>query len=380
MTPNGGHANLTRTHPPEPNGRWSELPPPGWYPDPSDTSQQRLWSGVRWTGLRRQPSPEAVFDYEYFSDRRPSRSANGWGAAANGSAGTAADVVLPSRSDTTTAREDEPDGSRPVQTTATPDPPTTVSVSEPDLDSGGTPVRDLRPSQAPMAALRPTLGLVLARLKPYAPWAAAAAALVAVASLAAVFGTGSSPSPTAHRPLEHHSAPTVPTTAPTSSAPAQVAPPLAPPPVAPPTTAPTPLPPGLAAIPPGLVVPRSAPPAQAPAPPPPPTTTTPPRPTTTSPPTPSRTVLMPSNGSGIAQTASFNAPANWDVYWNYDCSSHGGPGNFDYSAYRSDGSSTDIYGPGQFGTGASGVQHYHEAGTFHLVINSDCAWDVQVVG
>jgi hypothetical protein len=68
------------------------------------------------------------------------------------------------------------------------------------------------------------------------------------------------------------------------------------------------------------------------------------------------------------------------VYWSYDCSSHGGPGNFDYSGFTSDGKATDIYGPGQFGTGGSGVQHYHEAGTFHLVVNSDCTWDIQVVG
>jgi hypothetical protein len=41
---------------------------------------------------------------------------------------------------------------------------------------------------------------------------------------------------------------------------------------------------------------------------------------------------------------------------------------------------TDLYGPGQFGSGDSGVAHYRQAGTFHLVVNSDCAWDVQVVG
>src|SRR5829696_3230683 len=30
----------------------SELPVPGWYPDPDDASSQRYWDGTRWTDDR----------------------------------------------------------------------------------------------------------------------------------------------------------------------------------------------------------------------------------------------------------------------------------------------------------------------------------------
>jgi hypothetical protein len=30
----------------------SELPPPGWYPDPNDPSSRRYWDGSRWTDNR----------------------------------------------------------------------------------------------------------------------------------------------------------------------------------------------------------------------------------------------------------------------------------------------------------------------------------------
>jgi hypothetical protein len=91
-------------------------------------------------------------------------------------------------------------------------------------------------------------------------------------------------------------------------------------------------------------------------------------------------VLAQDAATGISQTTTFVAPANWDVNWTYDCSRQGSPGDFDFSGYTSQGGATGIYGPEQFGMRGSGVQHYTEAGTFHLVVNSSCSWGIQVVG
>jgi hypothetical protein len=66
------------------------------------------------------------------------------------------------------------------------------------------------------------------------------------------------------------------------------------------------------------------------------------------------------------------------VLWAYDCTSHGGPGLFDFAGHTSDGGGTPIFGPAQVGTRGSGVEHYQDGGTFDLVVNSECAWAVVV--
>jgi len=90
-------------------------------------------------------------------------------------------------------------------------------------------------------------------------------------------------------------------------------------------------------------------------------------------------VLVYATGTGLGQTHDFATAANWSVYWNYNCSNLGRTGNFDYSGFTTDGSGTDISGRRQFGSGETGVDHYNEAGTFQLLVNSDCSWKLEVV-
>ena len=45
----------------EPNHDLPSLPPPMWYPDPSDANRLRWWDGSKWTDPYAQiPAPEAA--------------------------------------------------------------------------------------------------------------------------------------------------------------------------------------------------------------------------------------------------------------------------------------------------------------------------------
>lgn len=84
------------------------------------------------------------------------------------------------------------------------------------------------------------------------------------------------------------------------------------------------------------------------------------------------------SGTGIGTTSLFTTSNSWSVRWSYDCTSLRAPGFFDFAGHTGDGGVTGIYGPGQFGTTGSGVEHYQSAGTFDLVVNSGCSWAVMV--
>ena len=92
-------------------------------------------------------------------------------------------------------------------------------------------------------------------------------------------------------------------------------------------------------------------------------------------------VLLDIAGSGTKTTAKFTAASDWDLNWNYDCSSFGYKGNFQVFVYNGDGSlSFSNAGVNQLGMSGTDVEHYHSGGTFYLVVNSECKWKVQVKG
>jgi len=100
-------------------------------------------------------------------------------------------------------------------------------------------------------------------------------------------------------------------------------------------------------------------------------------------PAPISHVLFSVTGSGQSSTQPFTVPASvkqWELQWHYDCSSTGSEGNFDY--YVEQGTAIDFNdsGPNQLGTGGSGTEHYYDTGTFHLNVNSECAWSISVTG
>lgn len=107
-------------------------------------------------------------------------------------------------------------------------------------------------------------------------------------------------------------------------------------------------------------------------------------PTTAKPATPQ--TIFQQSGSGTATTASFHTPDEWQLHWNYDCSSQlGGQGNFIVHIEQppgkvGEGVTFNDQGVNQLGAGTSGVESYHYGGTMYLSINSECNWSVQVTG
>ena len=87
------------------------------------------------------------------------------------------------------------------------------------------------------------------------------------------------------------------------------------------------------------------------------------------------------SGSGTTTTQKFTAASDWDLNWSYDCSNFGNQGNFQVMIYNGDGSlSFQNALVNQLGKSDSGVEHYHNAGTFYLEVNSECKWTVGVKG
>lgn len=103
-------------------------------------------------------------------------------------------------------------------------------------------------------------------------------------------------------------------------------------------------------------------------------------------PTPAETVaaqqtLLDISGSGSKTTAKFTAAGDWDLNWSYDCSNFGQQGNLQIFVYNGSGSiSFQNTGVNQLGNSGADVEHYHNGGTFYLVINSVCKWKAQVKG
>jgi hypothetical protein len=92
-------------------------------------------------------------------------------------------------------------------------------------------------------------------------------------------------------------------------------------------------------------------------------------------------VLLDLSGNGTKTTQKFTAGGDWDLNWSYDCSNFGYQGNFIVMIYDGNGSlSFSNTGINQLGMSDSGVEHYHNRGTYYLVVNSTCSWKVQVKG
>jgi hypothetical protein len=74
------------------------------------------------------------------------------------------------------------------------------------------------------------------------------------------------------------------------------------------------------------------------------------------------------------QTAQFTVAGPWTIAWTYDCSNaYGGSGVFGIS-YQGN---LNI-GPNESGTSGSGTDYYTDAGTFSLLVNSECNWTATI--
>lgn len=92
-------------------------------------------------------------------------------------------------------------------------------------------------------------------------------------------------------------------------------------------------------------------------------------------------VLLDLKGSGSKSTQKFTAGSDWDLNWSYDCSNFGQDGNFQVFIYDGSGQMSFRNSPvNQLGASDSGVEHYHNGGTFYFTVNSVCSWKIQVKG
>ena len=94
---------------------------------------------------------------------------------------------------------------------------------------------------------------------------------------------------------------------------------------------------------------------------------------------PATQTLLNLSASGTKTTQKFTAASDWDLDWSYNCSNFGPQGNFQVMIYNGDGSlSLKNALINQLGKSDSGVEYYHNSGTYYLVVNSECSWEIQV--
>jgi hypothetical protein len=103
--------------------------------------------------------------------------------------------------------------------------------------------------------------------------------------------------------------------------------------------------------------------------------------TTTAPPGPG-TVRLRASGLGNDQTRQFTVGGPWDLNYSFNCGNEGigASDNFivNVNGYGPAARTTDR-GVNTVGSGQSGHQHYTDAGTFSLTVQTNCRWNVRVV-
>lgn len=69
--------------------------------------------------------------------------------------------------------------------------------------------------------------------------------------------------------------------------------------------------------------------------------------------------------------------SDWQLQWRYNCRASGSKGNFIVDVMSRSG---DDQGGGvnELGMGGHGTEYMHQGGTFYLVIDSGCAWAINV--
>jgi hypothetical protein len=71
---------------------------------------------------------------------------------------------------------------------------------------------------------------------------------------------------------------------------------------------------------------------------------------------------------------------SWDVKWSYNCSKLRKKGGFNYTIVAIQGTRADPndLGPRQTGSIGSGVERYHNTGTFGMTVATQCSWTVEI--
>jgi len=85
--------------------------------------------------------------------------------------------------------------------------------------------------------------------------------------------------------------------------------------------------------------------------------------------------LLDLSGSGLKNSAPFNAPDHWKLAYTYDCTGFGGQGNFQVFLYQ--GSALVNILVNELGAKGSATTDVYNGGNgMHLEMNSECDWHV----
>jgi hypothetical protein len=94
-------------------------------------------------------------------------------------------------------------------------------------------------------------------------------------------------------------------------------------------------------------------------------------------------VLFDIHGNGDDTIGRFvidQVATSWDVKWSYNCSKLRKKGGFNYTIVATQGTRPDPSDPGPRQTGSigSGVERYHNPGTFGMTVATQCSWNIEI--
>ena len=96
-------------------------------------------------------------------------------------------------------------------------------------------------------------------------------------------------------------------------------------------------------------------------------------------PTPTTNTLLTQSGSGQASTASFTTNDNWQIQYTFDYTNFGSEGKFQiYINNTINGSLNDDTGANDLSVSGGNTDHYYDAGSHYLQVNSECDWTITV--
>ncbi len=91
-------------------------------------------------------------------------------------------------------------------------------------------------------------------------------------------------------------------------------------------------------------------------------------------------LVMYSIGTDTHQTRLFRVNGSeWHIAWSYNCQSWGSKGNFSVEIHTRSGDLFNV-AANQLGNVGRGTDYEHQGGTFYLDIDSECAWNIRVIG
>ena len=85
------------------------------------------------------------------------------------------------------------------------------------------------------------------------------------------------------------------------------------------------------------------------------------------------------HGSANDRTSPFEVNHSWDVLWSYNCTGKAGQPTFDLRSHAVGDPASNDWTTVEHGITGSGRHHFDNAGTYWLIIKTNCKWAVKVL-